>query len=181
MKQLHRAILFIVCSMGITITAKAAVPTTFKCSSSTEVQVVNLGDPTVWIAPPVENARKEVGVGLGGKVVGAFIAAEPYQNYLGDIEGWYCIYETQNYSLHEYEDALRNTAQSVLSSYPDPVKKAALKKLNHEFNKIEESRQPFLKKYANRSVGFVRYRYLDPEQFDYAEEEDEDEDPAVTK
>ena len=164
MKQLRQLIIFIVCSIALcsATSVLAEDPASFKCPTPAEIQAVNFGDPTIWVAPPVENTRNEVGVGLGGKVVGAFIAAEPYQELYYDKNinvGWYCIYETQNSSLHEYEVALRKTAESVLNSYPDQIKKAALKKLDTEFNHIEESRQPFLKKYADRSVGFVRYRY----------------------
>ncbi len=167
MQQLHKAIMFITCSavLSVATTAYAEAPETLKCPNATDIQAVNLGEPTVWVAPPVENSRKEVGVGLGGKVVGDFIAAEPYKDSESDYygapsAGWYCIYETSNnYSLHTYENEIRKSAQSALNGYPESIQKSALKKLDNEFNKLEDSRQPFLKKYATRSVGFVRYRY----------------------
>jgi len=157
MKRLYQLTSLFILFMGLVGLSRVYAETNkFVCPLPTEIQLVNLTSPATWIGPPVATSRLgEVGVGVGGQGAGEFIAAEPLTD--GNDQGWVCIYRTSVNSLHTYEESIRKTAELVIGSTNPLLKKKCLARLDKEFKRIEETRQPFLKKYAGQSVGFLRY------------------------
>lgn len=84
---------------------------------------------------------------------------EPFQyDDNSKMTAWLCIYETAGSSIHDLENSVRQSIESVLGSYPNSIKKSVLKNVNKNFSELEQNeKQPILKKYADRSIGFVRY------------------------